>query len=601
MKVSDYIAELLVENDIKDVFSVVGGGAMHLNDSFGNHPGLNCTYNHHEQASAIAAEGYARVDNKMAVVCVTTGPGGTNAITGVLCAWQDNIPMLVISGQVRYETTVESTGLNLRQFGEQEHYIVDTVKSMTKYAVTIKRPEDIKYHIKKAIYLARDGRRGPCWVDVPLDVQGAQINPDELRDYVPPTETPLKAADIADIKDVLENAKRPVMLAGSAIRTAELYGTFRKLADKLNIPVLVATAICDLFPIYHPLYFGNFGVLGGRTGNFIIQNSDCLLVLGCRLSFKQIGFNFSTFAPKAKKIVVDIDADELKKPTVQIDYPIKTDLKAFIKVLSDEDTNFAELDKHWLKYCRLLKEKFPIFLNKHRTSDCVNPYYFAEEIKKHVGKRAITVVGNSCACDCVRQCGVNKEGQRMWGNTNCGTMGYALPASIGASVAAKSNVLCITGDGDMQMNLQELQTIVYNKLPVKIFVHSNNGYFAIEQTQEIFFGRLSGCNPDSGISMPSFKRLAYTYNIPYFLCRKHRELEKILPVVMKKPGYCICEIIQDKTQPIEPRSKSKMLPGGRMVSSNFDDLFPFLEKDEYELYSDYEKLMEKYCEENNHQ
>ncbi len=591
MKVAEYIAKLLIDNGINTVFSVVGGGAMHLNDAFGNCDKLECIYNHHEQASAIAAEGYARINNELAAVCVTTGPGGTNAITGLLCAWQDNIPMLVISGQVRYETTVESTGLNLRQFGEQEHYIVDTVKSMTKYAVTVKDASEIRYHIEKAVYEATHGRRGPCWIDVPLDVQGAQIDPEELACFTKPNpEQP--EININNLKGEIGKAKRPVILAGSAIRTAEVYAKFRKVIEKLNVPVVVATAISDLFPKHHRLYCGNFGVIGGRAGNFIIQNSDCLLVMGCRLSFKQTGFNYSTFAPKATKIVVDVDSEELKKPTINIDYKVNTDISDFLDIIIEKEVVFKNVDSNWLEYCHGLKKDFPIFKNKYEQSESVNPYYFSNELNKNLDKNSVTVVGNSCACDCVRQFGIDKEGQRLWGNTNCGTMGYDLPAAIGAAVAAKNTVVCVTGDGSIQMNIQELQTIVHNKLPVKIFIHSNGGYFAIVQTHTNFFGRLTGCTEESGISFPEFSRIAYAYDIPYYLCKNHADLETKLPEIINTPGYCICEIISDRTQSIEPKSKSKILPDGRIVSPAFDDLYPFLSKDEYDKYSNFEKYME---------
>ncbi len=586
MKVADYIAGLLAENGIKTVFSVVGGGAMHLNDAFGNHPKLECVYNHHEQASAMAAESYARVSNELAVACVTTGPGGTNAVTGVLCAWQDNIPLLVISGQVRYETTVESTGLKLRQFGEQEHYIVDTVKSITKYAVTVKTADSIRYHLEKAIHEATHGRRGPCWVDIPLNIQGAQIEPDKLTGYQEPP-APEKP-DISVLKSVFASAKRPVILAGSAVRTAGAYGRFREMVGRLGIPVIAATAIADLFPADDGNYFGNFGVIGGRAGNFIVQNADCLISLGCRLSFKQIGFNYSMFSPDSVKVVVDIDSEELKKPTVRIDYPVNADLNDFIDAVLREKAFFPNADPKWLEYCRSLKARFPIFKAEHRKSESVNPYFFAEELKKLLPQDSITVVGNSCACDVVRQCGIRLEGQRLWGNTNCGTMGYDLPAAIGAAVGARRPVICVTGDGGIQMNLQELQTMVHNNLPVKIFIHSNGGYFAIVQTHTNFFGRLTGCTKDSGISFPDFEKLAFAYGIPYWKCQTHEELTQKLPGILQEPGFGICEVISDTTQPIEPKVKSKVLPDGRIVSPAIDDLYPFLDADEYKEFSDFQ-------------
>jgi len=585
MKVSDYVAELLVRHGISNVFSVVGGGAMHLNDSFGNYPGLECTYNHHEQATAMAAESYARLNNKIAVACVTTGPGGTNAITGVLCAWQDNIPMLVISGQVRYETTVESIGLKLRQFGEQEHYIVDTVRSITKYAVMVKNADTIRYHIERAIYEANNGRRGPCWVDIPLNIQGAQIDPDKLAGFEEPTMSELP--DIDTLEKVLDSARRPVILAGSAIRTAGVYDRFRKMVQRHNIPVLAATAIADLFPTGNENYFGNFGIIGGRAGNFIVQNADCILVLGCRMSFKQIGFNYQAFSPNSVKVVVDVDADELKKPTIKIDYPVNADLGDFIAWMAQRNVSFGNVDPRWMEYCQELKREFPIFKEEYKTSRYVNPYFFSEELKKHLPKDSITVVGNSYACDIVRQCGIRHEGQRIWGNTNCGTMGYDLPAAIGAAVASKRVVICVTGDGSIQMNLQELQTIVHNKLPIKIFIHSNGGYLAIVQTHTNYFSRLSGCTKESGISFPDFEKLSYAYGISYCRCSTNQELIEKLPEFLAEPGYGICEIISDTQQLIEPKTKSKVLPDGQIVSLPIDDLYPFLNRDVYERYVDF--------------
>lgn len=588
MRASDYLAQLLVQNGIVNVFTVVGGGAMYLNDAFGNAPNIECIYNHHEQASAMAAESYARVNNKTAVACVTTGPGGTNAITGVLCAWQDNIPLLVISGQVRYNTTVESTGLNLRQFGEQEHYIVQTIQPITKYAVTIKDASKLKYHIEKAIYLANNGRRGPCWVDIPLDIQGAIIETDELEGYIPESENYVPFAKERFL-ETIKIAERPVILAGSAIRTANLHKEFLQLVNDLKIPVVASTSNADLLPCHHKYYYGNFGVFGGRPGNFIVQNADCLISLGCRLSFKQTGFNFEGFSPLSKKIVVDVDINELKKETIKIDIPICMDLKDFINEIRNLKLHFECLDPSWLHYCNDLKEQFPVFQPTHVTSKNVNPYYFAEALKEVLRDDAICVVGNSCACVSVLQCGIKETNQRLWGNVNCGTMGYDLPAAIGASVAAKKRVICITGDGSIQMNIQEIQTIVHNKLPIKIFIFNNYGYHAIMQTHMNFFGRLTGCTQQSGISFPDFQRLAYAYQIPYYKCDSNKELKQVINEFLKDDNYGICEIIEDTNQPIEPKVKSKARKDGTIFSPPIDDLFPFLDEEIYMKYSIYGK------------
>ncbi len=595
-RVADYIADFLINNGINQIFTVVGGGAMHLNNAFGQHKQLKCVYNHHEQASAIAAEAYARVSGRIAAVCVTTGPGGTNAMTGVLCGYLDNIPMLVISGQTRYNTTVESTGLKLRQFGEQEYTIVKSVEPMTKYAVTIKDPLDIRYHLEKALYLATSGRKGPCWLDIPLDVQGAVIETDALCGFIPGPEVKLSRKTISMIINKLKSSKRPVILAGSAIRQSTVLNEFYELVDKLNIPVICPTSVADLLHTSHRLYFGNFGVFGGRTGNFIVQNADLIFSIGCRLSFKQTGFNFSEFAKGAKKIVVDVDGEELKKDTVKIDVPILADVSDVITQMTEELDQALPEKKEWVAYCNYLKNMFPIIMDKHSNSQKVNPYYFAGKLNNALDDNSVEVVGNSCACVSILQAGISKIGQRLFGNVNCGTMGYDLPAAIGAAVAKNGSVICITGDGSIQMNIQELQTLVHNKLPVKIFIFNNSGYQAIVQTQTNFFnGHLSGCTPESGVSFPSFEKIAYAYGIPYYCIHNHEEAEKRIAETLNNQGYVICEIIQDTSQPIEPKVLSKRLPDGGMYSPPIDDLAPFLEQAVYKncMYELWEKNHEK--------
>lgn len=594
LRVADYIANLLYQNGIRQVFMVVGGGAMHLDDALGNHEGIHCIFNHHEQACAMAAESYARVNNQMAVACVTSGPGGTNAITGVLCAWNDSIPMLVISGQVRTDTTVFSTGLRLRQFGEQEYDIVQSVSNMTKYAEMITESENIRYCVEKAIYFATHGRRGPCWLDIPLDIQGMEIETDEQRPYEPVLKNAFDETG-KKVKEVLKRlscAKRPVILAGSGVRTAGVYDSFRAFTDNLEIPVLAATGIADLFPVGAKNYYGNFGVIGGRAGNFIVQNADCLLILGARLSLKQIGFNYEKFSPHSYKIMIDADMEELKKKTISIEMPLCMTLEEFF-VQAKAGIVSSVMDVEWLNYCRELRDRFPNYLKKFDYSEKVNPYYFAKKLQRYMGDRDIIVVGNSCASDMTRQLGIVKEGQRMWGNTNCGTMGYDLPAALGAAVASKRTVYCMTGDGSIMMNIQELQTIVHNRLPVKICIHNNAGYQAIVTTHTNFFGRLTGCTKESGISFPNFELLAKAFGMPYYRCRSHEDVDRILPLFVEREGYAICEIWSDDTQMIEPKTKSKSLGNGKMYSPPIDDLFPFLPEEEYQLYADFENYLSK--------
>lgn len=581
MRVADYIAEFLVKHECQQVFSVVGGGAMYLNDAFGNTEGLRCVYTHHEQAAAIAAEGYARIKGTPACVCVTTGPGGTNALTGVLCAYQDNIPMIVISGQVRLATTVESTGLNLRQFGEQEYNIIPTVKPMTKYAVMVKNADDIRYCLEKAFYLASFGRKGPCWLDIPLDIQGACIETDDLKGYIHDIGTP-EVVNISQVCKLLKHSKRPAILAGSGIRASGALETFRRLIYEWKIPVVSATSIVDIFAPDEEYYYGMFGVFGGRVGNFIVQNADTILSIGCRLSFKQIGFNYENFAPNAKKIVVDVDINELQKETLEIDIPVCADICDFLNIESIRDMKFEEIDKAWIDYCIDLKEKYPIYLDKFKNSKRVNPYELMHMINEIEDNERISVVGNSVACVSVLQIGIKEYGQRLFGNVNCGTMGYDLPAAIGASIAAGREVLCLTGDGSIQMNIQELQTIVHNKIPIKIIIFNNSGYQAIVQTQTNFFMRLSGCNSASGISMPDFKKLANAYGFPYIKIEYNKDIRSKLKELQKIDGYAICEVMQDETQGIEPRTKSMQKDDGTLFSPPIDHLFPFLSEEEYQ-------------------
>ena len=579
IRVADLIAKYLVEYDIVQAFSVVGGGAMYLNDAFGNTEGLHVTYNHHEQACAIAAESYARIKCKAALVCVTTGPGGINALNGVVCAYQDSLPMIVISGQVRYNTTVESTGLKLRQFGEQEFPIVDVVKHMTKYATMIKRPEDILFELQKALYIAHDGRRGPVWLDIPLDIQGAYVESDDLKTYTPKKEKSIDL-DVNNILKLINESKRPVIYAGASIRSAGAYEKFKSFVKRYRIPVLATASTADLMAVDEEMYFGNAGSSGGRAGNFIIQNADLILALGCRMSFKQIGFNYKMFSPNSKKIIVDIDKEELRKETIKADYPVNVDVGKFIDFLM-EGKYTADIS-NWIRYCNEMKRKYPIYCEKFANSKYVNPYEFAHHLEKKLPYDSVVVLGNSVACVCVSQMGVSKPSQRKYTNKNCGTMGYDIPAAIGAAIAKEGEVFCVTGDGSFQMNMQELQTIIHNNLPIKLFVFNNGGYQAIMQTQTNFFGRLTGCTKDCGLSIPSFERLAYVYGIPYVRIEKNIELKAGIEKVFTYKGCVLCEMIQDLNQGIEPRLKSRQNKEGKIESTSLDNMFPFLTNEEYQ-------------------
>lgn len=579
-RIADIIAEILVEHDITDIFSVVGGGAMFLNDAFGHNEKLNVMFNHHEQACAIAAEGYVRATGKMAAVCVTTGPGGINALNGVLGSFQDNYPMIVISGQVRYETTADSTGLPLRFMGEQEHNIVDTVKPLTKYSVMVKNVKDIRYEVEKAIYIAKEGRKGPCWVDVPLNIQGAIVEENTLRHFEPEISVNDWNKDL--FLQEITKAKRPVILTGSAIRSTNYVDKFRQLVFKLGIPVLAATYNADLFTWDHPYYYGNFGVIGGRAGNFIVQNADLVIGMGCRMAYRQIGFNYEAFSPNSRRMIIDVDENELKKPTLRIDVPICADIRMVIDDLLDTQITATEC-QDWLNYCDMLRNKFPVYLDKFNNSSNVNPYYFIKNLYKILPDDSVIVLGNSSIAGHVLQMGIQKEKQRVINNMNCGSMGYDLPAAIGAAKALKREVTLITGDGSIMMNLQELMTIKHYNLPIKIFVCNNGGYRAIVRTQQnMFNGRFTGCTPDTGVQIPDFEKIAFAFGLPYTKIKNHDELANGLKDVYSINGAVICEIYQDKDQAIEPRVMSRKLEDGTLVSPVIDDLYPFLDKETYE-------------------
>ena len=591
IKLSNYVAQFLVEYGLSTVFTVTGGGAMHLNDALGHQDGLHCVYQHHEQACAIAGEAYARMHNQIGVVCVTTGPGGTNAITGVLGGWLDSIPMLVISGQVRYDTTARSTGLGIRAMGDQEFDICRAVDCMTKYCEMVIDPLDIRYCLEKALYLAQTGRPGPCWLDIPLNVQGAVIETDELRAFDPgecADERPDEPSrqTIQMILDKIRAAKRPVINAGNGIRISGGYEEFSRLVEALNIPVVTGWNSIDLMPDDHPLYVGRGGIMGDRAGNFAIQNSDLVLSLGSRLSIRQVGYNYTTWAREAYTIVVDVDGEELKKPTLHVDMPVCADVKDVMRMLNEElGGETLETEKFWLEKCAHWKKEYPVVLPKHyEQKGLVNVYAFIREVSRVLPENAVTVVGNGSACVVGSHGYVIKKGQRFIINSAVASMGYDLPAAIGACVAeGGTDIVCLSGDGSIQMNLQELQTIRTNRLPVKIFVINNNGYHSIRQTQTNFFGEpYVGIGPQShDLEFPDMEKIAYAYGYPYFRCESNDKLPETIRRALAQEGAVICEIVVSTDQNFEPKSATKRLEDGTLVSPPLEDLAPFLDRDTF--------------------
>jgi len=584
IRVADYIADWLVQKTIKHVFTVTGGGAMHLNDAFGKHPKLKCVYNHHEQASAMAAESYARLSRKIALVCVTSGPGGTNAITGVLGGWLDSIPMLIISGQVRFNTTARSTGLKLRQLGDQEFDITRVVAPMTKYAEMVTEPDRILYHLEKAYFRATNGRPGPCWLDIPLNIQGAVIDTGKLKHYNPDEDKSelapkVSSSTILSVLEKIKKAKRPVILAGSAVRSSGAYNDFHKLIEKLNLPVVTAWNAHDVIWNTHPLYFGRPGTVGDRSGNFITQNADLVLVLGCRLNIRQISYNWAMFARQAYKIVVDIDQNELKKPTICPDLPIKANVADFIKALMDKSERTA-VKKEWMDYCKKVRDKFSAMnFDRIANKTKVNPYYFIDALTKKLKENDIIVTANGSACVVTFQAAFIKKGQRLYTNSGCASMGYDLPAAIGAFTASGKKTYCIAGDGSMQMNLQELQTIIHNKMNITVFLFNNDGYHSIRQTQKSFFGiPLVGVNAASGVSFPDAKKISNAYGFKYAKIDKNTSVKSVLEKVLKMEGAVLCEVVMDPEQNFEPKLASRSLGNGRMFTPPLEDMYPFLDR-----------------------
>lgn len=564
---------------------------MHLDDALGHQEGLRCIFNHHEQACAIAAEGYTRMTGKLAAVCVTSGPGGTNAITGVLGGWVDSIPMFVISGQVKRETTLWSCpDLNLRQLGDQEVDIISSVKTMTKYCVMITNPQEVAYHLEKAFYLAVSGRGGPVWIDVPLDVQGAMIETDTLNHFDSQVEKPWRVPEVTEdtaavVLKKIQEAKAPLILSGTGIRLGGAQEELLALVDKLRIPVVTAWNANDTVAYDNPYFAGMPGTVGTRPGNFAVQNCDLLLSLGCRLNIRMIGYNHFDFAKNAYKIIVDIDPRELCKPTVRPDMPVNADVKDFIGRLLEQDYKPNKKHEKWVGWCKSLIERYPsVPMSYHSAHPPINPYVFIDKLFGLLKEDDRIICGNGSACVITFQAGKVKQGQRMFTNSGCAAMGYGFPAAVGVAVSDNSRrTVCIDGDGSVMMNIQELATVAHNKLNVKLILLNNNGYHSIRQTQHnLFEPPYVGIDSASGIGFPDFGKLAEAFGIRYFTLNEENACDAVLKEALNCEGPCICEVVVDPAQNFAPKSSSKVLPSGQIVSPSLDDMAPFLERKEFE-------------------
>ncbi|MFM7389618.1 MAG: thiamine pyrophosphate-binding protein [Vampirovibrionales bacterium] len=594
LKVSDYIAQRLKQvYGAEHVFMVSGGGAMHLNDSLGQH--LNVIANHHEQACAMAAEGYARVNQRLAVVNVTTGPGGINALNGVFGQWTDSVPVLYLSGQVKYSTTLASCSVTgLRQLGDQEADTVRLVEPLVKYVTMVTDPQSIRYHLDKAIYLATHGRFGPVWLDIPLNVQAALIDPDTLPAFTPEAEANTQPStdihtQVESILHHLQHAKRPVIVAGHGVRLSHQVKTLHTLLVLTQAPVLTTFNGMDTVADDHPQWIGRIGTIGQRAGNFALQNADVVLCLGTRNNIRQASYNYENFAKNALKIVVDVDPAELQKPTVIPDVPLCADLAELLPALVQRlQTTPNELARpEWLHWCQARKEAFshantPDY--QQQSASVLNPYHVVRTLSEAVSDDALWVMANGSACVCSFQTAkVQSTQQRFILNSGNASMGFDLPAAIGASLEAKGRpVICLAGDGSIMMNLQELETLRYHQLPIKLVVLQNQGYASIKNTQRNFFnGRMTASTACSGVSVPDFVKLAEAFGLPAVRIDSPNGLAETLAKVLATPGPVVCEVVMDADYNFSPKLSARQLPDGTMVSPSLEDMAPFLDRAEF--------------------
>ena len=597
-KVSDFIADFIADAGITELFTVPGGLAMHMNDSFGHHPKIHCTYQHHEQACALAAEAYARYSGRMAGVCVTAGPGTTNAVTGVLGCWMSSIPMIVLSGQTRRATSVESTGLDLRSRGIQECEITEIVRPITKYAVKVRDAETIRYHLERAVHLARNGRPGPVWIDVPLDIQGGSIETDDLISYDPGEDPDERRPEIPDatVSEILEkirNAERPVLFPGFGVRLAGAHESFIEMAEILGVPVCDGVSSVDAIAYDHPLYTGRCGGTGDRAGNFAVQNSDLFFSIGCRLSYSQTGFKTESWAREAYKIIADIDENEIMKKDLRVDMPVVSDAKDLTEKLIEGAKALGASKEHplsqaaeWRSRCLNWKEKYPAVTEEHYKvleAGRTNIYAFYDELSEALPDDAILMVSVGTSRVVGSQTFRTKAGQRFITNSNTASMGFDLPAVVGLSRAEPGRtIVCVTGEGCLMMNLQEFQTLRQNRIPFRLFVVNNEGYHSVRQTQTGFFKTsLVGVGEESGdLSFPDLELIAAAFGLQYYACHAPEDLKGTIKKALCGEESCICEIFVTKKQFTEPKISSRKLEDGSMVSAPLEDMYPFLPREE---------------------
>lgn len=592
MQCSDYIAKRLQEYGVERVFLVSGGGAMYLNRSLGKV--LPYTAHHHEQACAIAAEGYARVSSKLGVVNVTTGPGGLNCCNGLFGQWTDSVPVLYLSGQVKRATmhTLHTAEKHictpLRQLGDQEVDIISIVRPLTKYAVCVTDPNTIRYHLEKAIYEACSGRYGPVWLDIPIDVQSSMIDEHSLEGFTPPSIQQNYTLHIENVLARLEQAKRPLIIAGHGVRLSNSIDTLVRILEITGIPVVTTLNGFDMLADDIPSYIGRIGTIGQRAGNFALQTADCVLCLGTRNNIRQVSYAWENFAKRAYIIAVDIDEAELHKPLVHLDMPIHADCALFIPALLHAIMEHASLSNTrrwdtWLQFCHSLKERFSFEYEKayQQEGNAINVYYFMHELIGALHENDICILANASPTICAFQTGRIQQGQRIFSNSGSASMGWALPAAIGAYYGKHSHrrVICVEGDGSIMMNLQELQTIYHNALPITIFVINNGGYSSIKQTQMNFFqGHLTGADSTSGVSTPDFIDIGKAFRLPTLRITSPEEIASALEYALHIDGPLLCEVIIDTEYSFTPKLASRTMEDGTIISPSLEDMYPFIER-----------------------
>lgn len=589
MRLADYVIQFVAAQGVRDIFTVTGGGCIFLCDALAKSTTVRYFCCHHEQAVAMATEAYARVRRGLGVSLVTTGPGGTNAITGVAGSWMDSVPHLILSGQAFLQQTIGTTGL--RQLGVQEINIIDLIKPITKYAVMVEEPDTIRYHLEKAVHIATTGRPGPVWLDLPADIQNAQVDPQRLRSFTPEElapdprycTDPALAEKVARVVRLLTSARRPLVHVGQGVRIAGAVEQFLRFVEGYGIPFVTARNANDLVPTDHPLYIGRPGTFAQRPPNLAVQNADVYLAIGTRLSLPQTGYNSKDFARNATRIMVDIDITELTKPTLDMHLRVQSDAKRFLEELTRQLQGVTVDYSAWVRQCLGWREQYPVVTPECRAQQgSVNSYYFVDRLSDLLSPQDVVVTDMGIAFQGTHQAFRVKAGQKFFTNSGFASMGWGLPAAVGACIGNdRGRTICIAGEGGLLMNVQELATIMHHRLPVKLFILNNGGYLTIKQTQAFGFeSRFMGVNGATGLSFPDFQKLAAAHRMPACCVDSHEKLTAAIEQTLGSDGPSICEILMDHDQPQIMRAVPRKRPDGTTEYTPFEDLYPFLDREE---------------------